>query len=151
MAVFKDPTGAVAAFWEPKQHTGADLKGETNSLVWNELHSRDAAKAKDFYTAVFGWGHEHMDMEGGPGYDMFNVGGDNAAGLMQMTDDYPEGLPSFWQVYFGVEDVDERTQAAKDAGGTVHVEPRDIPGMGRFSVLTDPHGAGFALWKGANQ
>ena len=150
MAVFMDPTGAVCAFWEPKQHTGADLKGEPSSLVWNELHTRDTAKANEFYPAVFGWDHEHMDMEGGPGYDMFNVGEDPVAGMIQMDDSYPEGVPPFWLVYFGVDDVEERTAAAKDAGASVHVEPRDIPGMGRFSVLADPHGASFALWKGAN-
>lgn len=102
MAVFADPTGAVCAIWEPKTHTGADLKGETNSLVWNELHTRDPAKAGEFYPAVFGWEAEHMDMDGGSGYDMFKVG--------------------------------DR-----------------VAGMGRFSVLADPHGAFFALWRGAGR
>ncbi len=150
MAVFKDPTEAVCALWQPRAHTGADLVNEPGSLCWNELQSRDPAAAKDFYPAVFGWELEHIDMEGGPGYDLFKVGERNVAGLIEIHGQWPGDAPSNWLVYFAVEDADERTGAARDASATVHVEPRDIPGMGRFAVLGDPHGAVFALWRGAS-
>ena len=56
----------------------------------------------------------------------------------------PEMVPAHWQVYFGVDDTDAAVEQAKGAGGGVMVEPIDIP-AGRFSILTDPHGASFAV------
>ena len=40
------------------------------------------------------------------------------------------------------------TARVQAAGGTVCHVPEDIPGVGRFSVLTDPQGAAFILFKG---
>jgi predicted enzyme related to lactoylglutathione lyase len=57
-------------------------------------------------------------------------------------------MPDHWTVYFGSDDVDADAKRAADAGATVVVEPTDIPGVGRFSVLVDPQGAVFALFKG---
>jgi uncharacterized protein len=36
---------------------------------------------------------------------------------------------------------------AEALGGRALVPPTDIPKVGRFSVLTDPQGAGFAVIK----
>ena len=55
MAVITDPTGATFSIWQPKQHKGVGVKGETNTLCWNELLTNDTAKAADFYTKLFGW------------------------------------------------------------------------------------------------
>jgi uncharacterized protein len=39
---------------------------------------------------------------------------------------------------------------AKSAGGAIHRAPENIPGVGRFAVAADPHGAVFNLFKGAS-
>ena len=52
----------------------------------------------------------------------------------------PEEIPAHWLVYFAVEDTDATVAQAKERGGSVMVEPIDIP-AGRFAILTDPHGA----------
>jgi uncharacterized protein len=54
-------------------------------------------------------------------------------------------------VYIATDDVDATTARAKELGATVHVEPTDIPNVGRFSVLQDPAGAAFGLFKGTPQ
>jgi hypothetical protein len=61
--------------------------------------------------------------------------------------DWPgaEEAPSFWAPYFSVADVDGAAAKAKELGGTVCVEPRDIEGVGRFTVLVEPGGAMFNL------
>ncbi len=41
--------------------------------------------------------------------------------------------------------------AIKTAGGAIHRGPEDIPGVGRFAVAGDPHGAGFMLFKGTSE
>ena len=54
MAVIADPSGAVFGVWQAKEHIGARLIRESNTVVWNELVSRDLASALKFYEAVFG-------------------------------------------------------------------------------------------------
>ncbi len=61
-----------------------------------------------------------------------------------MGDDFPEEVPGHWIVYFAVEDADAATEKARENGASVRAEPFDNE-AGRFAVLTDPHGAAFAL------
>jgi predicted enzyme related to lactoylglutathione lyase len=51
--------------------------------------------------------------------------------------------------YVGVADVDTYAARVKAAGGSVHRAPEDIPGIGRFAVVADPHGAVLILFKGS--
>jgi len=50
-------------------------------------------------------------------------------------------------VYFAVSDCDGSVAKATRDGAEVRVPPRDIPEIGRFSVLMDPQGASFAIIK----
>jgi predicted enzyme related to lactoylglutathione lyase len=54
-------------------------------------------------------------------------------------------VPTHWLPYFGVDDCDAVAAKAKGAGAQLRVPPTDIPGTGRFSVMTDPQGAAFAI------
>lgn len=58
----------------------------------------------------------------------------------------PAQVPSYWMVYFGVDDVDGSFKKATEAGGTEMLAPREFPG-GRFAILADPQGAVFGLMK----
>ena len=40
-----------------------------------------------------------------------------------------------------VDDVDKVVKKAEKLGAKIHVEPTDIPDVGRFVVLLDPQGA----------
>jgi len=64
--------------------------------------------------------------------------------MFRMGDDFPDDVPAHWIVCFAVEDADAATEKAKEGGAQVRAEPFDNE-AGRFSVLTDPHGAAFAL------
>ena len=44
-------------------------------------------------------------------------------------------------------DTDGITKKAKSSGARIHVEPTDIPEVGRFSVMSDPQGAIFSVIK----
>lgn len=118
-------------------------------FVWYELMTTDTKAAEEFYDDVVGWTSEDSGMPGA-GYTLFKTDGDlRVAGLMTM----PEGAlkmnaPPAWLGYIGVDDVDASAKQLKELGGTVHREPDDIPNIGRFAVVTDPHGAVFALFKG---
>jgi uncharacterized protein len=143
MAIVQDTTGAVIAAWQPRDHMGAQLVNEPGAFIWGELSTSDLAKSKAFYSKVFGWGWGGADE-----YAEAQVGGRTVAGVMPRPADMPAEVPDMWLVYFGANDVDADTKRATDLGATVLVEPTDIPGTGRFSVLMDPQGATFALFQG---
>lgn len=145
LAFFQDPTGAMISVWQGKEHMGAQIAGEPGSVCWNELATRDAAAARAFYAGVFGWEAEVLDMDGMP-YTMFSLGDQQVGGMMEMDETWGEAPPA-WSIYFAVDDADAATQQAQDLGGSVVVPLTDIPGTGRFSVLTDPAGGVFSVIK----
>jgi uncharacterized protein len=142
MAIFMDTTGAVIAAWQAGEHLGAQLVNEPGAFTWSELSSSDVAKSKAFYSAVFGWG-----WGGSEHYPEAQVDGRTVGGIMPRTADQPAEIPDNWLVYFGAADVDAAAAKAAELGATVVAGPADIPGTGRFAVLTDPEGASFALFK----
>ena len=145
MAVVQDPAGAVFALWQAGTHPGARIYNVPGSFCWNELMSTDAAKVRDFYVDLFGWGKEVANF-GPMEYTMFKNGERPAGGMLQITPEMGP-IPSNWLVYFAVADCDASTNKATELGASVMKPPDDIPGIGRFSILTDPQGAAFALIK----
>jgi predicted enzyme related to lactoylglutathione lyase len=146
MAVFADPSGAVISIWQPGMHKGAELANRPNSLSWNELNTRDLEGAKAFYPKVFGWGIKSDQIPEHGEYVEWQVGNRSVAGALTMPSQAPAQAPSFWLVYFAVSDTDAAVAAATGLGAQVMVPATDIP-QGRFSVITDPLGATFAIIK----
>jgi hypothetical protein len=138
-----DPTGAAVFFWQPRAHVGAGVYGVHGSLVWNDLNTRDLVGAADFYEALLGW---QVDRSGAsdPTYWGITVDGDREGGLMLIGDQFPPEMPANWLVYFAADDARAITERARELGGTVEMEPMEIP-VAVFSVLSDPAGAVFAV------
>jgi len=147
MAVVQDPTGAVIALWEARNHAGAGMVGDPGAIVWNELATGDTAKAAAFYSGLFGWTGEEMKMEKFT-YTTFKLGDQMAGGMMPILPEW-RGMPPNWGIYFAVENVDASAAKAEQLGGTISSPPADIPGVGRFAVVRDPQGAMFSLFKPA--
>lgn len=145
MAVLQDPQGAFISLWQPGAHHGAQLVNEPGSFCWNELNARDTEAAKVFYTATFGW-DEVTHAEGPMPYTEFKLGGESVCGMMPMPPMIPAQVPSHWLVYFAVDDTDTAVARVGELGGAVRMPPMDVP-VGRFSVLSDPQGATFAVIK----
>jgi predicted enzyme related to lactoylglutathione lyase len=147
MAIFADPTGAVFGIWQPGTFPGAGIVNEPGAIAWNELNTRDLEGSKAFYGTVFGWAFEDNDMGEAGSYTTINFDGGPVGGILDMTGrGVPEQVPAHWQVYFAVEDTDATVEQVQQRGGSVMVEPIDIP-AGRFSILVDPQGASFAVIK----
>jgi len=146
MAVFQDPTGAFTSAWQARSMGGFQTNA-ANSYGWAELNSRGIDNAIPFYQKVFGWTSKTSEMgEGQPPYTEFQVGGESIAGGMEMNPMVPAQVPSYWMVYFNVDDVDAAFRKAIDGGAKEMLAPDDYPG-GRFAILTDPQGAAFGLLK----
>jgi len=141
MTMFMDPTGAACGIWQPKNHTGAQLVNIPNTLIWNELQTRDSAAAKTFYTQVFDWGYAEDDH----GYGMFKAGDRIQAGMMQMDENWDASIPSNWAVYFMVTDVAAYVTKAQELGGNIIVPVTSAGEMGKFAVVQDPQGAVFTI------
>lgn len=154
MGFVQDPTGATVGLWQPKNMKGAALFGETGAMVWHELMSRDVAKAKAFYTQVFGWSTYGAPMGEHGEYTLFRGGEakdwrDNRAGMMGMPPNVPAMVPSYWGVYFAVDSCDAAVKKAQELGAQVVVPPTDVPGTGRFATLVDPQGAMVSVLEAA--
>ena len=117
--------------------------------IWYELMTPDADGAKAFYDAVVGWTIE-AQASGDMDYRMVTApDGQNVAGVLKLT---PEmlagGATPGWYCYLGVTDVDAKAEQIKAHGGSVHMGPMDIPGVGRFALVADPHGMVFYIMRG---
>ena len=139
MAVIQDPTGAVFAVWQPKQHIGALLKNEPGTFCWNELMTNDEQKASEFYTEL-GWTTQTQEMPGGMIYTMFNIGDVQAGGMMKIQEEWGD-VPPNWMVYFAVKDCEVTLEKVTSLGGKIVVPATDVPNVGTFAIIEDPQGA----------
>ena len=146
MAVYQDPSGAFISAWQGTRMGGFQTDAP-NSYGWAELNARGVEKALPFYQQVFGWATRTSEMgEGQPPYTEFLLDGESTAGAWEMNPMVPAEVPSYWQVYFAVEDVDAAHRKALELGAKELLEPQDFPG-GRFAIVSDPEGASFGLLK----
>jgi len=119
-----------------------DPMKQHGAFSWNELMTSDIDGAKSFYTKMFNWELEEFNKE--MPYTMAKANGQETAGMMSMP---PEagGMPPMWGGYVTVDDVEASAKQAEELGGKVLMEPRDIPDVGRFCVISDPQGATLSL------
>ena len=112
-----------------------------NPFVHVELMTTDVNKAKAFYGELFDWQLEDIpDMD----YTLIKVGEGTGGGMMKTVQ--PDS-PSCWLAYVLVDDANVSTDKARNLGATICKEVTEIPGIGWFSVITDPTGATLALWQ----
>ena len=144
MANIQDPTGAVLAVWQPKQHIGALVKNEPGTLCWNELMTRDEQKAGEFYQKIFGWTAQAQKMGNGSLYTMFGLGDVRVGGMMKIREEWGN-VPPNWMVYFAVEDCNVSVGKVGSLGGKIVVPVTDIPDVGKFAVIEDLQSAVFGI------
>ena len=162
-AACADPAGAAFRLWQPGSLSGAESVNVPGAWNFSELNTSDAAGATRFYGAAFGWKVDEVDMGAIsgtmvrlPGYADFLEQFD--PGIRKRHADFgappgftecvawilplQPGASPHWSVSFAVADADAVAAAARDLGGSVVVEPFDIPPV-RSTVIDDPAGARF--------
>jgi uncharacterized protein len=117
------------------------------SFCWPELATPDPAKAKAFYSRLFGW--TAVDVPSSEGhYALLQLRGLDVAGLRSlMADEKAQGVPSHFMSYVSTASADAAAAKAAELGGKVCAGPFDVEGIGRMAVVLDPGGAAFALWE----
>ena len=117
-----------------------------NPFVHVELSTTDPDKSKAFYGKLFDWKMEDMEMGPGMTYTTIQPGEGTGGGLMKQM---IPGAPSAWLAYVVVGDVKASTAKAKSLGASVMKDVTEVPGMGWFTIITDPTGAALGLWQTA--
>lgn len=107
------------------------------AFSWSELQTSDLEKAAAFYSKIFGWKVDFMDMPMGK-YGVGSIGKFPVAGLMNRVS---EDIPVSWGFYVTVTDVDSCIEKAESLGATKIVDSFDVEGVGRMGVFQDPQGA----------
>ncbi|TCO45692.1 hypothetical protein EV646_108315 [Kribbella antiqua] len=166
-AVCADPEGAAFSVWEAREHKGARLINDPGAVVFNNLNTRGADRARLFYGSVFGWrtagiggraegwtlpGYgDWLEREHHPGLRRQMA----AAGAPEGFEDVvgsivpiADGTAPHWSVTFATADADATAATATELGGTVIVPPFDAPWSTetytiRIAVIADPQGATF--------
>ena len=117
--------------------------------IWYELMTPDPDGAQRFYEAVVGWSVA-APPPGPVDYRMISAADVQVGGVMRLSEEMRAGgAAAGWLMYVAVADVDAVVEQARGLHAQVIVPPADIPGVGRFSLLTDPQGAPFYVMRGA--
>jgi uncharacterized protein len=112
-----------------------------------EAFSPDLDAARRFYAGIFGWefdGPGPMSSDPPGEYWIARARDAEVAGVGSLPS--PD-TPIAWHTQVAVDDADATARLARDAGGTLLVEPTDAPPAGRFAVFADPAGAAITVWQ----
>jgi predicted enzyme related to lactoylglutathione lyase len=112
--------------------------------IWIDLTSSDLDRARDFYGTVFGWTFQSAGPEYG-GYVNAAKDGHPVAGLMANNAAWQQ--PDRWTTYFHTADIHATASAVTAAGGSIGIQPVEVPAKGFMSMAADPSGAVFGLWQ----
>ena len=146
MAVVKDPAGVYFSLWKGAGTGGIRIANEDNTFCWADLNTPDRDSARKFYGTLFGWLFLPGEGKDESGY-LHIQNGDQMIGGMPPREQTNPNAPPHWMLYFLVADVDASTKKASDMGAKVLMPPMTLPGTGEFSILADPQGAVFSLFK----
>ena len=145
-ALIADPTGAEFVIWTSTRGDPRDVaEAEIGDLFWNELVTTDETRAIAFYERAFGFTSEAVHASPTGPYYLLRKNGKPRAGLMRTPQ---PAAGSAWLPYVRVADCDASAVKAQSLGARIARPPRDVPGIGRFTVLADPLGAAVAMLHG---
>ena len=108
---------------------------------WYELTTPDPVASGAFYGALLGWEVTEVPM-GAQSYFLNKRGDKNVSGMMTPDD---AAIPPNWCFYIATENADDTAAAVVADGGGQIVAPMDVPGTGRFAILSDAQGAVFGI------
>ena len=115
-------------------------RASPNRVVHLELQTGNLPRACAFYTRLFDWPAETVEV-GRASYLTLGLGDGIEGGVVERdTED------CLWLPYVEVTDVAETTRQARLLGAVITLEPREGP-VGWRSVVAAPAGAKIALWQ----
>ncbi|MCL6422348.1 VOC family protein [Brachybacterium sp. JHP9] len=127
------------------------MAGRLGQATWLEYLTGSLESGAAFYRRLAGW--EIAEGEGAASARQLlaTADGEAVASLLDTTGMLcPMGrtIPTKWEVYLQVDDLDARLERARAAGGEVIDGPREAIGGARLAVVADPTGCPVGLWEG---
>jgi predicted enzyme related to lactoylglutathione lyase len=126
------------------------MANKHGDFIWYELMTAHPDAAGRFYGDVADW----TVGERPPGemdYRMISAPDGHVGGMLGLTKEMTQGgARPCWLGYVGVDDVDATVATATATGGKVLMPTRDLAGVGRIAMVTDPQGAPFYVMRGAS-
>ncbi len=113
-------------------------------VVHWELMSKDPAGVAAFYEKLFGW---KIDYVREIDYRIVNTGAGSGINGGIVKPDREGPWPGNMVLYIDVEDLAAYRRKVVEAGGRICIEEQEVPGMGAFTLFTDPEGRMMGLWK----
>lgn len=133
------PTPQLPPLNEPA--SGLQLPGK---FIWFDLATPAIKEQQNFYGNVFGWSFE-SPLRTEDQY-LLIVNGDHPIGGM-FSYEPPDGEQdgAAWIGLMSVPDTERAAQTVKENGGSVEINPTQVPGRGRHALFRDPAGAIFGV------
>lgn len=113
----------------------------TQNLIQHiEWTTRDAQRLRAFYGRIFDWKFR----DAMPNYTLIE-------GLGGIFDAPDPQMPIVITPYVNVRDLGETETKITAAGGQIHKSRQEVPGMGWFTLFSDPDGNVIGLWQAMQQ
>lgn len=109
-------------------------------MVHLEIPAGDTARARAFWSGLFGW--EFQAMDGSPMEYHVTRFSEASGGAVYEA----EGAKRGTRTYFDVDDIGAGTARVRELGGEAS-EAMPVPSMGWFATCTDTEGNEFGLWQ----
>jgi predicted enzyme related to lactoylglutathione lyase len=111
-------------------------------VVHFELWSENPDKCAGFYQKAFDWTINEI-----PGMDYRLVATGDEGGINGGIMKPKQGpWPGNMAFYINVDDLAKYRQKIVEAGGKIIIEQQDVPGVGSFSLFSDPDGRVLGIW-----
>jgi predicted enzyme related to lactoylglutathione lyase len=108
------------------------------NIVHFEVNAKDAKRAKQFYSKVFGWKFKDSQI---PDVEYYIIDGVNPGGAVNPMQTEP-GIV----VYFETDDIEKTLKDIRDAGG--QADPKQpVPTQGWFATCVDTEGNRISLFQ----
>jgi predicted enzyme related to lactoylglutathione lyase len=113
-----------------------------NPVVQFQILSKTPEETARFYSSLFGW---TVDANNPLGYRQIHTGSEE--GIQGGIWPAPPQAPNFVQLFMAVDDVADSVKRAEALGAKTIIPPTMLPEGGEMSVMLDPQGMSFALWR----
>jgi predicted enzyme related to lactoylglutathione lyase len=121
--------------------------GLPGSLCWVEYVTHQTELADRFFGPLFDYTMQQFEEGGLDDYVVYYAGEDSVIARVPMIEGTPQDVPARWVAHFLLkpgDDFEETVRRAHDAGARLRFRPYDTS-LGKVAVLSDVHGAAFAI------
>ena len=147
VAMFTDPAHNPIGLYSLPSEMSGDMPPRSSAppVVHFELGGSDAQALEDFYTEMFGWQVNPMEMGDGGVYRLVQQEPDGiGGGIFQHMEGMPPNVPG---IAVAVDDLQAYLDKAVRLGGTALMQPSEIPGgFGSLAIFYDIAGNRISLF-----